>query len=180
MPELPNTYAWLNRLNPLPRMVREALKLHLTREQPGPGNNPVIMAWVKELDNPTVRTVYTADSVPWCGLFMAIVAKRAAKTPVADPLWALNWRNFGKPVGQPGLGDVLTFIRKGGGHVALYIGEDNACYHVLGGNQSDKVCFTRIEKERLKGARRPLYMNQPATVKPYILAASGAISTDEA
>ena len=28
--------------------------------------------------------------------------------------------------------------RQGGGHVALYIGEDNECYHCAGGNQSDK------------------------------------------
>ncbi|WP_380875593.1 hypothetical protein ACFB49_05240 [Sphingomonas sp. DBB INV C78] len=179
MPQLPQKYRFLEALSPLPRMVQEALKLFDTREQPGPGNNPVIMQWVKELDNPSIRRGYTADSVPWCGLFIAIVAKRASKTPVKDPLWALNWGKFGVDAGQPMLGDVLTFIRPGGGHVALYIGESAKSYHVLGGNQSDKVCFLEIGKERLRGARRPLYMNQPTTVKPYVLQTSGTFSANE-
>jgi len=179
MPNDPSDYKWLNDLSPLPRMVEEALKMLGTKEVPGPGNSKVIMQWAKELGDPSVANVYTADSVPWCGLFMAIIAKRAGKTPVKDPLWALNWGAFGVPAGQPGLGDVLTFIRPEGGHVAIYVGEDQKCYHVLGGNQSDQVCFTRMEKTRLRKVRRPNYMNQPSTVKPYILAASGEVSTNE-
>lgn len=179
-PSLPNPYHFLERLKPLPLMVQEALRLFGTREQPGPGDNPVIMQWAKDLGDASVARVYTADAVPWCGLFMAIVAKRARKAPVVDPLWALNWGRFGKAAGQPMLGDVLTFVRPQGGHVALYIGESSATYHVLGGNQSDRVCFTEIAKTRLRAARRPLYNVQPATVRPYILSATGMISTNEA
>ncbi len=179
MPNDPADYTWLDRLSPLPRMVEEARKLLGTKEVPQAGNNKVIMNWAKELGDASVADAYCADSVPWCGLFMAITAKRAGKTPVKDPLWALNWGQFGVPVGQPALGDVLTFIRPEGGHVALYVGEDQKCYHVLGGNQSDQVCFTRIEKLRLKKARRPNYMNQPLTVKPYVLSAKGLISSNE-
>lgn len=180
MPTLPAKYAFLEHLDPLPLMMQQALKLFDTKEQPGPGNNPVILNWVTELADPGVKSVYTADSVAWCGLFMAIVAKRAGKVPVEQPLWALNWGKFGKDAGQPMLGDVLTFIRPGGGHVALYVGESQKSYHVLGGNQSDKVCFIEIEKVRMRAARRPLYMNQPATVKPYILKSNGTFSADEA
>lgn len=179
MPIDPAKYAWLGNLSPLPRMVLEARALLGTVETPGAGNNPRIMAWAHEVGG-SVETTYTADSVAWCGLFMAVIARRAGKTPVKDPLWALNWASFGMPAGQPALGDVLTFMREGGGHVALYVGEDNQAYHVLGGNQSDQVCFTRIEKMRLRSARRPLYMNRPATVKPYILAAQGGLSSGEA
>jgi len=179
-PELPRPYRFLGTLDPLPRMVEEALKLFGTREQPGPGDNPVIMQWAKDLGDPSVRKVYTADAVPWCGLFMAIVARRAGKAPVNGPLWALNWGRFGKEVGQPMLGDVLTFVRPQGGHVALYVGESAASYHVLGGNQSDRVCFAEIAKTRLRAARRPDYAVQPATVKPYILGSDGVLSTDEA
>lgn len=180
LPHLPKPYQFLEKLAPLPLMVLEALKLFGTREQPGPDNNPVIMQWVKDLGDPSVAKVYTADAVPWCGLFMAVVAKRARKAPVRDPLWALNWGRFGQAVGQPMLGDVLTFVRPQGGHVALYIGESAGGYHVLGGNQSDKVCFTEIAKTRLRAVRRPDYSVQPATVRPYILQSTGVFSTNEA
>ena len=178
MPIDPREYAWLDTLSPLPRMIVEARKLVGTIETPGAANNARIIGWAHELGG-SVEQTYTADSVPWCGLFMAIVAKRAGKTPPVDPLWALNWGKFGTGVGQPGLGDVLTFMREGGGHVALYIGEDAQAYHVLGGNQGDQVCFTRIEKARLRAARRTPYMTMPGTVKPYILAAQGGLSRGE-
>ncbi len=178
MVTVPKAYKWLPTLDPLPRMVREALALFGTVETPGKKSNVIIMAWAKEVSEKVQHTYY-ADEVPWCGLFAAVIAKRAGKTPPVDPLWALNWNKFGVDAGQPALGDILTFQREGGGHVGLYVGEDKDCYHVLGGNQSDQVCFTRIVKGRLKGARRPYYQNQPKTVKPYILAATGGISSNE-
>ncbi|TMJ18597.1 MAG: TIGR02594 family protein [Alphaproteobacteria bacterium] len=173
-------YNFLNKLDPLPKMIQKALELYHTDEQPGPGDNPVIMAWVKELGDPDVKSVYTADSVAWCGLFMAVVAKRAGKPGVEKPLWALNWGHFGTKAGQPMLGDVLTFIRPEGGHVGLYIGESQASFHVLGGNTSDTVTFAEIAKTRLRAVRRPPYNVQPATVKPYLLGSNGKFSTDEA
>lgn len=173
-------YNFLNGLDPLPRMVSQALALYDTKEVPGPKHNPRIMGWVSELALPGVTSVYTADEIPWCGLFIAVVARRAGKTPVRDPLWALNWGKFGTDAGQPMLGDVLTFVRPGGGHVGLYVGESQTSYHVLGGNQSNRVCFTEIEKRRLRAARRPLYMNRPATVRPYVLNSSGSFSSNEA
>lgn len=173
-------YDFLHSIGTLPRMVQEALKLHGTREQPGPGNNPVIIEWAKELAMPAVTRIYTHDSVPWCGLFMGIIAKRAGKVPVADPLWALNWGRFGVAAGQPMLGDVLTFIRNGGGHVALYIAESRTTFHVLGGNQSDRVSFTEIAKDRLRAVRRPAYVNPPASARPYLVGASGKVSVNEA
>jgi len=46
------------------------------------------------------------------------------------------------------LGDVLIFTRGIGGHVGIYVREDDKCYHVLGGNQSDSVYITSKGKER--------------------------------
>jgi uncharacterized protein (TIGR02594 family) len=158
-------------------MVTEALKLFGTVETPGSGNNPTIMAWAAETG---LKSIYTADSVPWCGLFMAVVAKRAGKPLVSSPLWALSWSKFGEQGGQPRLGDVLTFKREGGGHVTLYIGEDQSCYHVLGGNQSDAVTITRIRKDRLYSARRHYAIGPPASARPYVLAATGVVSSNEA
>jgi hypothetical protein len=154
---LPQQYHWLPAVQP-PRMIVEALNLYGTIETPGAGNNPTIMAWAKETG---LTAIYSADSVPWCGLLMA-------------------WAKFGVEAGQPRLGDVLTFTRKGGGHVGLYVGEDKAAYHVLGGNQGDAVSITRIGKERLYRARRPAYSQIPASVQPIVLAASGTLSENEA
>lgn len=177
IPGMPR-YDWVAALgSALPLMVWEGWQLIGTLEGPGAKDNPVILAWAKETG---LRTVFTADAVPWCGLFMAVVAKRAAKPIPQGPAWALNWSKFGVSVGQPGLGDVLTFTRNGGGHVGLYIGEDETAFHVLGGNQADAVNITRIEKGRLYAARRPAYRNPPASVRPYVLAASGALSRNEA
>ena len=170
-------YRWLARVGTLPRMIQEALALYGTVELAGTKNSPTIMGWANETN---LKNVYTADATPWCGLFMAVVALRAGKTPPTGPLWALNWSKFGREVGQPMLGDVLTFTRNGGGHVALYVGEDKTTYHVLGGNQSDAVGFARIEKKRLNSTRRPVYNSQPASVKPYLLSMNGKISTNEA
>ena len=142
---LPLQYAWLAKEG-APKMLVEALKLFGTLEAPGTKDNPVIMGWAKEVG---LMKTYSHDSVPWCGLFMAVVAKRAGKTVVDSPLWALSWADFGEHPTVPMLGDVMTFKRQGGGHVALYVGEDAHAYHVLGGNQSDSVCITRIEKQRL-------------------------------
>lgn len=179
---LSDTYEWLAK-EPGPKMLLEALKLLDIAEFSGAPDNPVILAWAKEVGG-KVKRFYTKDSIPWCGLFMAVVAQRGAKTLPVDPLWALNWASFGKAVEQPMLGDVLVFVRRTpegtkAGHVALYVGEDDTCYHILGGNQADKVCIVRKEKSLLHAARRPNYKVQPANVRRVVLDASGGVSTNE-
>jgi uncharacterized protein (TIGR02594 family) len=175
---LPARYAWLAR-EPGPKMIVEALKLFGTMEAPGLANNPTIIAWAKEVGG-EVADVYEADSIPWCGLFMAVIAKRAGKEITKHPLWALSWSAFGAKSPAAALGDVLVFVRNGGGHVGLYVGEDASAFHVLGGNQSDRVCITRVAKSRLYAARRPLYRVQPDNVRPIHLEATGALSLNEA
>lgn len=175
---LPSRYAWLAR-EPGPKMIVEALKLYGTMETPGSKNNPIIVAWAKEV-GAEVADVYKADSIPWCGLFMAVVAKRGGKEIPKHPLWALSWSSFGAKAPTPALGDVLVFVRKGGGHVGLYVGEDKTAFHVLGGNQSDRVCITRVARSRLYAARRPVYRIQPANVRPIHLEATRALSLNEA
>lgn len=179
---LPTKYKWLEKETG-PIMIKKALELYDIMEKPGTANNPVIIAWAKEIGG-KVENIYKADSIAWCGLFMAIVAKRAKKEAIIDPLWALNWGTFGTYTNTPMLGDVLVFVRttsKGtkAGHVGLYVGEDSTCYHVLGGNQSDKVCITRIDKKRLYTARRPIYNVQPKNVRVIKLSSTGSVSKNE-
>ncbi|HVZ55840.1 MAG TPA: TIGR02594 family protein [Chitinophagaceae bacterium] len=171
---LPVIYSWLAS-EPGPKMVLEFLKIYGVRETPGDGDNPEILAWARELG----IKEYVHDSIAWCGLCMAILASRAGKPVVKDPLWAANWLHFGSPATQAMLGDVLVFERPGGHHVALYIAEDDISYHVGGGNQSDMVCITRIVKRRCIGVRRPPYQVQPANVRPIQVGPTGIISTNE-
>lgn len=197
-------YNWLNSIGLLPKTISEGLKLIGTAEIVGKGSNKTIISWRDELNqaaevNPLAAAIagYSDDDVAWCGLFAAIVAFRAGKKVVSSPLWARNWVNFGaaiaynagttaKPIlkfeaGQSaGLGDILVFVRDGGGHVGFYIAEDATAYHVLGGNQGNRVSITRIEKSRCIAVRRPIYNVKPATVKPYKVAATGLVSKNEA
>lgn len=174
---IPPAYRWLQELEPLPLMVRHGLAEHGVIEGPGAAENPVILDWAREVG---LAGVYGSDAIPWCGLFMAVIAKRAGKAVPDKPLWALNWSRFGIAADRPVLGDVLVFRRDGGGHVGLYAGEDDRAFHVLGGNQSDRVCFTRIARSRLHAARRPRYRAMPATAQPYSLAPTGRLSANEA
>jgi uncharacterized protein (TIGR02594 family) len=151
--------------------------IHGVIEGPGSAENSIILGWAREAG---LASIYDSDAIPWCGLFMAMVAKRAGKAVPDKPLWALSWSRFGVAAGRPVLGDVLVFRRDGGGHVGLYAGEDTQAFHVLGGNQSDRVCFTRIARARLHAARRPLYRMMPATARPYHLAPAGSLSSNEA
>lgn len=198
MAGIPAKYAFLSSVGLLPRTVTYALALLGTNEVPGKGSNPVIESWRDELNKAGCSVVgFSDDSVPWCGLFAAIVVLRAGKTPVSSPLWARNWAKFGTPVAEnvgtdkapklafkPGLkaslGDVLVFVRDGGGHVTFYIAEDDTYYHCLGGNQSDSVTITRIAKARCIAVRRPPMTTPPASLRPYKVAANGNISTNEA
>lgn len=174
---LPFRYRWLESKGG-PKIILVALSLYGTEEIPGGRSNPKIISWAKELGIPD----YTADSIPWCGLFVAYVVFKAgwADHIPANPLWARDWAKFGQEASKASLGDVLVFSRNGGGHVGFYVGEDDDCYHVLGGNQSDAVTITRIRKERCIAVRRPKWrVAQPPEVTPIFLEPTGKISTNE-
>lgn len=188
---LPIGYAWLEK-EPGPKMILEALKLYGVREVAGDGDNAEILAWrneIRAVSETKARGVadYVHDLQPWCGLFMAIVALRAGKEFPDRPLWALNWCGFGMKSPKAGLGDVFVFERHDaagnfvGGHVGLYVGEDESAFHILGGNQKDAVNIARVERARLKAVRRPLYkIGQPPNVRQIILKPDGQLSMNEA
>jgi len=168
-----------------PRILVEALKLYGTKEFVGDANNPVILAWAKEIRD-KVGLEYKSDATPWCGLVMGVIAHRAGYEPPFLCIRAKEWMNFGKPVSNAMLGDILVFDRKGGGHVGIYVGEDKYFYHVLGGNQkwidgSDAVSIVRIDKTRCISGRRPMWkVAQPPNVRKVIIDAAGKISHNEA
>lgn len=168
----------LKKIEP-PRMIREAMALYGTIEYAGVGNNPIILSWAKETKTKT-DDWYNSDSIAWCGLFMAVVAQRAGYELPNQHLRALQWASFGRKVSEAVLGDVLVFKRNGGGHVGLYVGETLNEYYVLGGNQSDRVCITRIKKDRIYDIRRPIYkIGMPKSCIKYIYDSMGEVSNNE-
>lgn len=180
--KLPDEYSWLKEIGPLPRCIQEGLKLYGTTEFVGKGSNPLILEWRDELNQKGVAIKnYTDDDIAWCGLFAAIVVSRARgpEEVVKDPLWALNWSAYGVKSPRAALGDVLAFKRPSGGHVGFYIAEDEKAYHVLGGNQRNSVCITRVEKYRCRAVRRPPYHTPPISAKSYKVVASGDLSYNE-
>jgi uncharacterized protein (TIGR02594 family) len=171
------SYAWLKK-ETAPKILVEAVKNIGVKEIVGKQHNPTILSWAKALG---LEKVYTNDEIPWCGLFIAYCAHASGLPVVKHPLWALNWNKYGNVAQVPMLGDVLTFTRNGGGHVGIYVGEDNTHYHVLGGNQNNSVSVSRIAKDRLSQARRTAWkIAQPASVRVVHLAAKGVVTTNEA
>jgi uncharacterized protein (TIGR02594 family) len=134
---------------------QEARRLIGVSEDVGPNSSPVIIDWAKK-----AGIDYRDDDVPWCGLFVAhcVSATLSTEKLPGNPLGARQWLKFGAPCDEV-LGSILVFwrIRPNGdkGHVGFYAGEDEDAFHVLGGNQGNKVCITRVERERLLGARWP-------------------------
>jgi uncharacterized protein (TIGR02594 family) len=171
------SYTWLKE-EKSPKILVEAIKHIGTKEIVGKVHNKKILAWAEAIG---LKSVYTNDEIPWCGLFIAYCCHAQGLDVVKHPLWALNWNKFGNVAKVPMLGDVLTFTRNGGGHVGIYIGEDTTCYHVLGGNQNNQVNVMRIEKSRLSQARRTAWkIAQPSNVRVVKLETKGEISQNEA
>lgn len=162
-----------------PKILVEAYKLIGTKELLGKDNNPKILAWARELG---LEKIYTADEIPWCGLFVAYVCLKAGKEVVKSPLWARNWLNYGTKQDIAMLGDILVFERgANSGHVGIYIGEDTKAYYVLGGNQGDMVSIVKILKTRCVGIRRTKWTTaQPANVRVIKLDSTESVSQNEA
>ncbi|MGV3705444.1 MAG: TIGR02594 family protein [Arcticibacter sp.] len=175
---LPDKYKWLLKEN-APKMLVEALKHYGELEHAGKGSNANILGWAKEVG---VSGWYTDDDIPWCGLFVGVVAKRCGYAfSSAKVLAAREWANWGIQADTPKLWDVLVFVRPGGGHVGFYVGENDKAFLVYGGNQSNAVGFAWIDKSRLLAARRPKYkIAQPANVRKIKLSEAGILSTNEA
>lgn len=176
---LPTQYKWLSKEG-APQILVQALGLYGVTEIPGPKSNSVILAWAKAAGK-WISSFYTNDDIPWCGLFMAEVCRRAGLPVVSEPLRALSWATWGNRQDVAMLGDVLVFQRPGGGHVGIYVGEDDTAYYVLGGNQANQVNITRIGKDRIVAIRRTAWkVSQPKNVRVVRLNLGGSLSQNEA
>lgn len=148
------------------------------KEYPGAPSNPVILNWAKRAGR-FLGIGYDGDHVPWCGLFVSFCMLEAGINPPSIAVRASSWAAWGVPLSKGTLGAVLVFTREGGGHVGFYLSEDALFYHVLGGNQSDKVCVVKIPKTRCSAIRWPSTVPLPTT-GPIIAEFNGNVSVKEA
>lgn len=144
-------------------------------------HNAELKAWLRSDGS----TLGDPAKFPWCGDAVVTALRntlgdRVGNVP-ANPYLARNWQNYGVPC-PPVVGAVAVFWRgsRDGlyGHVAFIVGEDGSTYHVLGGNQSNGVNVTRIQKSRLLATRWPAQWPMHGEVAR--VAAVGKISTNEA
>lgn len=154
-------------------------------EIPGAQSNPVILQWAKDIGSPTW---YHNDDQPWCAVFFNRVML-ASQIPMAlgtrgdafDRLRALTVATWGQPLRAPALGAALVFSRPEGAHVGFYLGERPGFLRVFGGNQSNKVGETWIERSRLTAIRWAPGVPVPMRLEPIALAATGEpVSVNEA
>lgn len=166
-------------MNNIPSWLLIARKYTGVKELKGDADNPVILNWAKRIGG-WVASFYKKDATPWCGLFVASVLREAGITELPkNPLRALEWASYGRRLNGPRPGCICVFMRKGGGHVAFYEGEDLTHIHVRGGNQGDAVNVMRIARERLVpgGMRWPKDQNLPPP-NPIFLNSTDADASD--
>lgn len=164
-----------------PLWLAEARRLVGVTEVPGPGNNPTIMQWAKDLDQ-----WYPGDDTAWCGLFVAHCMKVGAPEVPQNfnRLGARAWEAYGSDLGKmnvPPLGAVCRLWRthptkSWHGHVFIVTGYSSDAVRGIGGNQSDTTSELWFPKNRVLGYSYPTGYDW----KPAPLAKAGEFSKNEA
>jgi uncharacterized protein (TIGR02594 family) len=134
-----------------PPWLRVALAEQGVREYSGAADNPRIVEYHRSTTlGPRLSN---QDETPWCSSFVNWCIERSGYEGT-DSAWARSWLNWGKKLTTPRKGCVAVFKRgTNSGHVGFYIGETASNIRLLGGNQSDAVNVTNIDKSRLLGYR---------------------------
>ena len=169
----------------MPRHMQIAFSLISTTEIVGKRHNATILKWATDLG---LGRIYTQDETAWCGLFFAHVMKEAGRRVDLNTKDPFDYLRAARYVNMNGaaiidrkdaaFGDVLIFVRPGGGHIGFYVSESENFYSVLGGNQSNSVTLTNIHKNRLTHCLRPTYISHRP--QKFVVARAGGISSNEA
>lgn len=153
-----------------------------TKEQPGSGDNKVILNWAKDQGG-DIAEEYTHDSIPWCALFANEVLHQVGLKGTGT-LWALDFAKWGVNLAGPAVGAFAPMQRSGGGHIPIVVGRDqNGNLMCVGGNQSDAVNIKPFDPARVVAWRWPNGVPLPANVGMKLLPivrSDGRLSLNEA
>jgi uncharacterized protein (TIGR02594 family) len=146
----------------------EIAQAFLGHDERNPEQAKALAAFFKEAGGVNADPATTA----WCAAFVNAVLGRAGMGGTGK-LNAQSFLNYGTPVDEPQVGDIVVFERgkKGSwqGHVGLVAGVgDDGKLQVLGGNQSTQesrgrgvtVSINSFGTDRVLGYRRPTAPNQ--------------------
>ncbi len=98
-------------------------------------------------------------TTPWCAA-MVNACERAVGKKGTGLLNARSFLNYGSKIelGWARPGDIVIFTRGGSswqGHVAYFVSRsDERTINVIGGNQSNQVCYQKYPIRRILGIRR--------------------------
>lgn len=165
-----------------PMWVQAGMSWIGTKEQPGSGDNPVILNWAKE-EGGDIAAEYTHDVIPWCALFANHVLTQVGLKGTGT-LWALDFAKWGQKLDGPAVGAFAPMQRSGGGHIPIVIGRDQrGNIMCLGGNQSDAVNIKPFDPSRVVAWRWPNGVALPSAVgfkSLPVVQSDGKISSNEA
>ena len=173
--------------------VEEARKHIGLREVKGARHSPSIVAWLEKMGSfsDEEKAWWREDESAWCGLFTGYCLGVSDRFVVSNWYRALAWQSpMLTKLSAPAYGCIVTFNRKGGGHVGFVVGVDkNGYLMVLGGNQSDQVSIVPFHPDRVSGLYWPSFYKDgkcvqsapsPARYKLPLLLSNGKPSTNEA
>lgn len=146
------------------------------REIPGALTEPKIASWLKRLG-----AWWNDDETPWCGTFVAAMMIECSIALPKHWYRAKGWLDWGVKLAAPVVGCVVVFDRKGGGHVAFVVGQDErGRLMCVGGNQGNAVSDALFEKSRVLGYRWPPSVPPPVDRPLPFVVSTGKSSTNEA
>ena len=139
------------------KAYKEAEKFLGLAEVMGSKHEPKILQFFAEVGHSWVKD----DETAWCAAFVGAMLKRAG-LPHTGKLNARSYIAWGEEVEDWNdfkQGDIVIFWRNSKdsvyGHVAFFHSwDENGDFHVLGGNQGNKVSIKTYAKERFLSARR--------------------------
>lgn len=97
-----------------------------------------------------------SDEVAWCSSFVSWVLEKSGFKSTRSAR-AKSYLEYGKKLSEPREGCIVVFSRgKSSGHVAFFVKKNLLTVTVLGGNQSNAVCYQDYPRYRILGYRWPI------------------------
>lgn len=135
------------------RWLEEAWRAFGETEHAGTRDNPLIVAFFREVGHPGV----VRDEVAWCAAYVGACLERAGLRSTRS-LLARSYLKWGAALSEPRMGSIAVFSRgadPGKGHVGFWLAESGDTVVLLGGNQGNAVSVARYPKSRLLALRWP-------------------------
>lgn len=178
----------------LPWIAEASRHIGLTEIPGKAAHNKTLLQWLADMGRYSAesRPWWQDDETPWCGLFVGRMLGGAGRFVVPNWFRASAWNDPSAMhrLDKPAYGCIVTFTRKGGGHVGFVVGKDRAGnLLVLGGNQGNRVSIAAFAPSRVSGywwpalwnaeTRRPV-PSVPAPERYVLPVGSAALSRSEA